>query len=78
MTDTAAKTSRLPGFYRHDIGRRVDLVSTAAELSEEAYAHLADGGGLTTDVADVLSENVIATHGLPLSVAVNFRVNGRE
>ena len=25
-----------------------------------------------------MSENVIATHGLPLSVALNFRVNGRD
>ncbi len=72
------KTSRLPGFYRHDLPRRLDLIRSAAELSDEAARHLEGGGGITPNVADVLSENVIATHGLPLSVAVNFRVNGRD
>jgi hydroxymethylglutaryl-CoA reductase len=54
------------------------LICVAADLSDEAAQHLAGGGGITPNVADVLSENVIATHGLPLSVAVNFRVNGRD
>src|SRR5262249_17354140 len=29
-------------------------------------------------VADRMSENVVASHGLPLSVGLNFRVNGRD
>lgn len=78
MTRQHAKTSRLPGFYRHDLPRRLDLICVAADLSDEAAQHLAGGGGITPNVADVLSENVIATHGLPLSVAVNFRVNSRD
>jgi len=78
VTNNHAKTSRLPGFYRHDLPRRLDLIRHAAELSDEAARHLEGGGGITPNVADVLSENVIATHGLPLSVAVNFRVNGRD
>ena len=73
-----AKTSRLSGFYRHDLPRRLDLIRIAADLSDEAAKHLAGGGGITPNVADLLSENVIATHGLPLSVAVNFRVNGTD
>jgi hydroxymethylglutaryl-CoA reductase len=78
VTRQHAKTSRLPGFYRHDLPRRLDLICVAADLSDEAAQHLAGGGGITPNVADVLSENVIATHGLPLSVAVNFRVNSRD
>lgn len=78
MTRQHAKTSRLSGFYRHDLPRRLDLICVAADLSDEAAQHLAGGGGITPNVADVLSENVIATHGLPLSVAVNFRVNSRD
>jgi hydroxymethylglutaryl-CoA reductase len=78
VTRQHAKTSRLSGFYRHDLPRRLDLICVAADLSDEAAQHLAGGGGITPNVADVLSENVIATHGLPLSVAVNFRVNSRD
>ena len=78
MTRQHAKTSRLSGFYRHDLPRRLDLICVAADLSDEAAQHLAGGGGITPNVADVLSENVIAPHGLPLSVAVNFRVNSRD
>ncbi|HTJ84690.1 MAG TPA: hydroxymethylglutaryl-CoA reductase, degradative, partial [Polyangiaceae bacterium] len=40
--------------------------------------HLARGGGLDVAVADTMSENVLATFALPLSVALNFVVNERE
>jgi hydroxymethylglutaryl-CoA reductase len=69
-------TSRFPGLYKEPLSRRRELV--AARLSADARAHLERGGGLAPDVADALSENVIGVHGLPLSVATSFRVNGRD
>lgn len=35
-------------------------------------------GGLTAELADHMIENVIGTYSLPLGVAVNFLINGRE
>jgi hydroxymethylglutaryl-CoA reductase len=60
-------SSRLPGFYRLTIAERRELVAVGDEV-----------GRLPVEVADRMSENVVGCHGLPLSVALNFRVNGTD
>lgn len=72
-----ATTSRLPGFYRESLG---DRVAAAADrtTSPEARAYVQSGGGLPLEVADRMSENVVATFGLPLGLGLNFRINGRD
>ena len=37
-----------------------------------------NGGGLSADAADRLVENAIGVYSLPLGLAANFRVNGRD
>jgi len=71
-------TSRIPGFYREHIEERLRTMIESGLLSEKSAQHLLDGGQLTLEVADRMSENVIAVHGLPLSIALNFRVNHRD
>lgn len=71
-------TSRIPGFYREQIEERLQTMIDSGLLSDKSAAHLRDGGRLKLDVADRMSENVIAVHGLPLSIALNFRVNHRD
>ncbi|MEM8609951.1 MAG: hydroxymethylglutaryl-CoA reductase, degradative [Myxococcota bacterium] len=71
-------TSRFPGFYREQIEDRLRTMIETGMLSEDSVQHLRDGGRLELDVADRMSENVIAVHGLPLSIALNFRVNHRD
>jgi len=73
-----APSSRIPGFYAKTLEERLDRLSELGLLSESGRAHLARGGGLPLDVADHMSENVVACHGLPLSIALNFRVAGRD
>jgi hydroxymethylglutaryl-CoA reductase len=46
-------------------------------LNEAERAVLA-GQGLTPSQADLLIENVVGTYSLPLGIAVNFLVNGRD
>lgn len=75
-TNAHRPSSRIAGFYRQPLPARREAI--AAELSPEARALLAAGGGLPVDTADRMSENVVATHALPLAVALNFRVNGRD
>ncbi|UCH28415.1 MAG: hydroxymethylglutaryl-CoA reductase, degradative [Myxococcales bacterium] len=75
---TPAVTSRIPGFYRERIENRLRTMIETGLLSEESIRHLEGGGKLTLDVADHMSENVIAVHGLPLSIALNFRVNSSD
>ena len=68
-------TSRIAGFYQRSIpDRRAEM---SRDLSSESAQQLARGG-LEMSLADSMSENVISTHGLPLSVGLNVRVNERD
>src|SRR5262249_44267769 len=70
--------SRMPGFYREPLEARLQRIVATGLLSPGSAAHLAAGGGLDPCTADRMSENVIGCLGLPLAVALNFRVNGRD
>lgn len=71
-------TSRIAGFYDRPVPDRIEALGEHAGLDETSRTYFEEGGGLDLTVADHMSENVIAVHGLPLSVALNFRVNGRD
>ena len=73
-----APTSRIAGFYKRSVRGRLDALTRDAGLDPAARAWFDRGGGLDVDDADRMSENVIAVHGLPLGVALNFLVNGRD
>lgn len=71
------KSSRLPGFYKKPWPERADIVAEWAGLSDEEKATLT-GQGLPPDKADLMIENVVGTYALPLGVAANFQINGRD
>lgn len=71
-------SSRIAGFHRETLEARRDHIVGLGVLSDDAVSHLVSGGALPESIADAMSENVIAIHGLPLSVALNFRVNDRD
>ena len=70
------RSSRLPGFYRLPLGRRRAAVARWADLSAEELDLWERG--LDASRADALIENVVGTYALPVGVATNFLVNGRE
>ncbi len=72
------QTSRLPGFYAKPLKERGQMVADQAGLSPAELSALDGSAGLTVGQADHMIENVIGLHSLPLGVAVNFLVNGRE
>lgn len=71
------KSSRIPGFYSLPQDVRAERVAEWAGLDEGERAVLADGG-LAADRADQMIENVVGLHALPLGVAANWLVNGRN
>ncbi|MCC7360190.1 MAG: hydroxymethylglutaryl-CoA reductase, degradative [Anaerolineales bacterium] len=77
MTPTDS-TSRLPGFYKQSLAERGQTVAAWAGLSAAQLAALDGSGGLTPEQAEHMIENVVGLHALPLGVAANFLVNGRE
>lgn len=70
--------SRLPNFRALTPAQRLAHIAEAAGLSETEARLLADAGALGLDLADSMIENVVGTFQLPLGVAGNFRVNGRD
>ena len=72
------KTSQLSGFYKLSPEERLKLVKEFAGLSEEEAEILRTTGPLKLEQANRMIENVIGTTELPLGIAVNFLINGRD
>jgi len=71
-------TSRLPGFYDLNLEQRSHELARASGLAAEVVRALTGQAGLQPEQADHMIENVIGTYSLPLGLAVNFQVNGRD
>ena len=76
--DPNGLSSRLPGFYELPLGERALLVQKFAGLSEEQTQALRSFGALSGELTDVFIENAVGTFSMPLGIATNFKVNGRE
>ncbi len=74
----AARTSRLPAFYKITIPERREAVAEATGVPTAELEAALDAGGLDGEVADKFVENVLGTYALPLGVALNVRVNGED
>ena len=70
--------SRIPGFYNLSLEQRLAELGRRGELTPEELAALSGQAGLSREQADHMIENVIGLHALPLGIALNFIVNGRE
>ncbi|MFA5929927.1 MAG: hydroxymethylglutaryl-CoA reductase, degradative [Candidatus Micrarchaeia archaeon] len=72
------KTSAISGFYKLSRSERIAKVAEMAGLSGEQKKQLASDSPLGFEVAGRMAENALGLHSLPLCVATNFLVNGRE
>ncbi|CAB3722278.1 3-hydroxy-3-methylglutaryl-coenzyme A reductase [Achromobacter piechaudii] len=70
--------SRLPNFRALTPAERLAAIAKAANLTDDEQQMLARPGALGLDRADGMIENVIGAFELPLGVAGNFQVNGRD
>ncbi|HSB46969.1 MAG TPA: hydroxymethylglutaryl-CoA reductase, degradative [Candidatus Bilamarchaeum sp.] len=66
------------GFYKLTSDERLERVKKHAQLTDEEAALLKNSGALAMDRADKMVENVIGAVHLPMGLATNFRINGRE
>lgn len=69
-------TSRISGFYRLAPSERLAAVAEQASLGKEEIEQIE--GGLSLDAADKMVENVIGIMQVPLGVATNYVIDGRE
>lgn len=73
----AARSSRLSGFHRLPPAVRQSAIARWAGL-DEAEAAALGGGALGLDRAAAMIENAVGVFGLPLGIATNFRIDGRD
>ena len=76
--DPMTQLSRLSGFYKHSIDERLATVAGVTALTDEEQAILRGAAGLTVETGDHMIENVVGLHSLPLGIATNFLINGRD
>src|SRR3990170_1850694 len=72
------KSSELSGFYKKGAKDRWQVLREFGELSDAELATIGNTGSMPFDQVNRMIENVVGTHPLPLGIAVNFRVNGRD
>ncbi|ALC86707.1 3-hydroxy-3-methylglutaryl-CoA reductase [Bacillus sp. FJAT-22090] len=70
--------SRVPGFYRLSTKERFDIVTKGRDLTENQLKYLSGDHALSMDLADSMIENVIGQIGIPLGIATNFKINGKD
>jgi hydroxymethylglutaryl-CoA reductase len=66
------------GFHRLSQDERRSRVAKLCDLSAEEMAVLSGEKALSPEIADHLIENAIGTFQIPLGVATNFQIDGRE
>jgi len=72
------KSSRLSGFYKLSPQERIQFLQQFADLTAAEAEALSGTSGLTQAQADHMIENAIGVFGLPLGIATNFLINGRD
>ncbi len=71
-------SSRLPGFYKLSVEERLEVVAKFSNLSEDEKKMLLSTGALPLEIADRMIENVIGTFELPIGIATNFLIDGKD
>src|SRR5512145_1063582 len=69
--------SRIPGFYNMALEERRSRLLETSELAPESLVPFTTGG-LSADAADHMIENVVGLYSLPVGIALNFQMNGRD
>ena len=72
------KSSEYSGFYKLSVADRMKEVAEFAGLTDEETKVLSDPASLGVEMADHMIENVIGRFSLPMGVALNFLVNGKD
>jgi len=72
------KSSRIPSFYKLSVKERMKIVKEFAGLTDEEVNILQSTGSLSLELADRMIENVVGAIPIPLGIAVNFLINGKD
>jgi len=73
---TSEKVSKVSGFYKFPVEKRIEFVKNFSDLTEGDIEIFSSSLGI--DTADRMIENALGTFELPLGIAVNFKINGKD
>jgi len=72
------RTSRIANFYKLNLVERIKLVKEFSDLSDEEVEVLRSSGGLKLEDANRMIENVVGAFSVPVGIAANFLINGKD
>jgi len=72
------KDSRVSGFYKLSREDRVQKLKEITGLGEDDLGPLVDPGQVDMEVLDHMIENVVGAMTLPLGIATNFLIDGKD
>jgi len=72
------RSSRIEGFYKLSMAERLKAVKEFASLSDEEALALSGIAGVDPSIPDKMIENAVGSFALPLGIAVNFQINGKD
>ena len=72
------QSSRIAGFYKMTLDERLAMLAIQPGVDAGVLQALQRLGGIDAEQADHMIENVIGVFGLPLGIATNFTINGRD
>ena len=71
--------SSISKFFEKSREERLEIIRNFANLSKDELDILENtDGGISFDQADKMIENAIGTFSLPLGIATNFKINGKD
>ncbi len=71
--------SSISKFFEKSLKERLGVVADFSDLSQDELKIIEDAtGGISFEKADNMIENAIGTFSLPLGIATNFRINGKD
>ena len=71
--------SSISKFFEKSRKDRLNIIANFAQLSDDEINILQnENGGISFDKADKMVENAIGTFSLPLGIATNFKINGKD
>src|SRR5437899_6444395 len=72
------KRSDVSGFYKKTAEERWQIIRDFAELESSEIETIRSTWALRFEQVDYMIENVVGAMPIPLGIAVNFRINGRD
>ncbi len=73
-----SRTSEVPGFYKRSLAERREFVRAWGELTAEELRALDFPPGFEAGLAERMIENVVGVLPVPVGIATNFLVNGKD